>query len=198
MKLLIISAPFSSDRRISAMHYAEQTDMPYEVLEGINGDTINRVAIPIGIDGAHLTNRMLACYMSHIRALEIAASSKERCIIVEDDWKPLLHASSFRTAVNLIPQESDYTVLHGLDFPEAPGKVVLSSPGWERMSPPPIIALAYIPGPDFIIRALHHAYPIHDHVDHYYRNLCIKNNLRCYRANPGIVTGAGFQSTLGH
>lgn len=196
MKLLIISAPFASGRRISAISYAEQLGMKYEVVEGINGDTLDVEAIPVAGAGISFSGRILACYLSHIKALVLRAAHKdEPCIIVEDDWKPI---GDIVAAVAKIPKDSNYTILHDLNPNDAPGVMRYEGDGWQLMNPPPIVAIAYMPSIQFVHAALSYAFPIRDHVDHFYRNLCIQHRMICFRTNPGVVTGAGFASTLGH
>lgn len=193
-KILIISAPFAQDRRMSALKYAEGTGLAYEVLQGVNGDNLNLDAIPRIHTGMQFNTRIIACYLSHIHALTIAAEHKQPCIIVEDDWKPIRPVLQ---SLETMP-ETDYAVLHGLDMKEASAEVALVSGSWELLTVPPVIALGYIPGPRFIECALGMAFPIMDHVDHFYRKLFFSHRLTACRPRQPIITGAGFSSTLGH
>lgn len=194
MKILIVSAPFALDRRAKAVEFATKSGLPYEIVEGVNGDMLDVSLIPREGWGLQLKPRVVACYLSHLQALGRARELGEKCLIVEDDWKPLRPVAE---AISEVP-ECDYLVMHGLNYDGAPGVVADTGPGWEKLSPPPIIALGYVPGPRFLDAALAEAFPVRDHVDHFFRNTVIKHGLTSYRPTPAAITGAGFPSTLGH
>lgn len=193
--IYLISLRRAQERRARALKRLEQAGIPFEIVDAVDGAKLNRAGI--ATDNAP-NNASLACSISHFDALSRFLNTKrERCIILEDDFKPL---DDIALRMGCIPV-ADYVALHRMnpDLPPTPkAEVLFQRAGWEALDMAPLMTVGIMVSRAFAFNALLNPWPISTYIDHYYRLICHRHAYTPFQPASDFIVNDGSPSLLNH
>lgn len=115
-KIFIISLAREHARREKALAQIQSTGWDFELCDAVDAKTVDRKVLTIPGDASLLREGEVACYLSHLSALQrLCDQDLDYAIILEDDYQ-LTEGTSMTLATiwDHLPQGADHVQLHNV------------------------------------------------------------------------------------
>ena len=112
MRVFIISLERERERRLESIRLIKLSRLPFELIDAVDGRTAPRLAR--APSAAQLRNTEVACYLSHLRALQrIVDYGLPYGIILEDDFEYVVGVRTGLVEIQQkLPRDLSYIALH--------------------------------------------------------------------------------------
>lgn len=115
-RVFVVSLRRARDRRMNVVKKMLSTDVPFEIVDAVDGSAVLPETLGIQVGKWSLTDGEKACYQSHINILErIVDYGLDYAIVLEDDFKfgPTGH-SWLKGIWDTLPVGADHIQLHDM------------------------------------------------------------------------------------
>lgn len=198
--LHVINLPASHERRASMQDQARALGLSLQFFEAVNGRQPNALfahvheARRLARKGRPFRPGEIGCWASHYLLWQQCVASGRPMIVLEDDIQLDAGLPQLLQALPLLPADIGYFRLHATD---APSREWARFGGFalHRYWRSPMCTFGYYLAPAAAERFLRHAgewvLPVDDYMD-----LAWLHEVECLGLKPGVVSSAGFVSTI--
>jgi glycosyl transferase family 25 len=198
MQSFIISLERERARRVESIRRIRQSGLPFELVEAIDGRTTpNLPRSPVGWFG--LTNTEVACYLSHLRALQrIVDYELPYALVLEDDFEYTPNGDMRLAEVESeLPAGFSYVCLHDIKESLFPDYAVESQrPPFQKLKTAPLVALGYVISRELAAHVLSDHWLPHCPIDHAYVGLSREKRWYFYDLIDPILCARSVPSTI--
>ena len=170
MQAFVISLELERERRMESIRLVRQSGLPFELIEAIDGRTTPQLPCTV-LNWPGLRNTEVACYLSHLRALQrLVDYGLPYATILEDDFDYLPRGGPRLAELeHELPHDFSYVCLHNVKASVNPEYEVESSrPPFQKLRVAPLVTCGYIVARPLALHVLKHHALAGSPIDHLY------------------------------